>query len=83
MIQRIPQRTKDDCAICTVAMVMSQPYTYERVLKDSADFSMTTVDGKFLAWWEIYLVREGFEKAFGRLPTSTDFLTLMGMSEAS
>jgi hypothetical protein len=64
MIQRIPQRTKDDCAICAVAMVMGQPYTYERVLKDSADFPMTTAGGKSLAWWEIYLVREGFEKAY-------------------
>ena len=25
---------------------------------------MTTAGGKFLAWWEIYLDREGFEKAY-------------------
>jgi hypothetical protein len=25
---------------------------------------MSTPDGKFFAWWESYLVREGFEKAY-------------------
>jgi hypothetical protein len=64
MIDRIAQRTKDDCAICTVAMVMGEPYTYERVLTESAEFPMRTDGGKFLAWWEPYLARERFEKAY-------------------
>jgi hypothetical protein len=86
MIQRISQRTKDDCAICTVAMVMGQPYTYERVSKDSANFPTSTVGGKFLAWWETYLVLEGFEKAYRpfndlyRLPdTSGNVRGILGM----
>ena len=45
-------------------MVVGQPYSYEKVLRDSAQFPMTTAGGKFLAWWEIYLDREGFEKAY-------------------
>ena len=63
-IQRISQRTKDDCAICTIAMVMDQPYTYERVLRDSVTFPITAAGGKFLAWSETYLLREGFETAY-------------------
>jgi hypothetical protein len=61
MINRIPQRTKTDCAICVVAMVMGLPYTYERVLEDSYKYSQAATDGKFLAWWETYLHDEGFE----------------------
>ena len=52
MITRIPQRTKDDCTICVVAMVMGPPYTYERVLEDSSKYPKSTADGKFPAWWE-------------------------------
>jgi len=36
MITRIPQRTKNDRALCAVAMVMGHPYSYERVLQDPA-----------------------------------------------
>jgi hypothetical protein len=36
MIIRIPQRTQDDCVICTLAMVMGPPYSYERVVAESA-----------------------------------------------
>jgi hypothetical protein len=66
MIVRIPQRTKDDCAICAVAMVMGSSYSYERVLFDSNKYSKITVDGKFLAWWELYLRDEGFESIYCR-----------------
>jgi len=64
MIQRIPQRTKDDCAICTVAMVMGQPYTYERVLNDSARYPKLTENGRFICWWQFYLEHEGFQTAW-------------------
>jgi hypothetical protein len=40
MIRRIPQRTKDDRAICTVAMVMGLPYSYDRVLEDSHKYAL-------------------------------------------
>lgn len=66
MIVRIPQRTRDDCTICTVAMVMGAPYTYERVLADSDRYSKVSSDGKFLAWWEHYLGEEGFEGVYCR-----------------
>jgi hypothetical protein len=61
MIGRIPQRTKDDCAICTVAMVMGPPYSYECVLADGTKYSKISSDGKFSAWWETYFSDEGFE----------------------
>jgi hypothetical protein len=51
MITRIPQRTKDDCTICVVAMVMEPPYTYERVLEDSSKYPKSTLDRKFPACW--------------------------------
>lgn len=60
MIERIPQRSKTDCAICAVAMVMGQPYSYERVLSDSAKYTKISETGKFYAWWETYLRNEGF-----------------------
>ena len=64
MIVRIPQRGKLDCAICTVAMVMGFPYTYERVLSDSDRYPKVGSDGKFPAWWETYLHDEGFESIY-------------------
>ena len=64
MIVRIPQRTQDDCAICTVAMVMGPPYSYERVLADSANYPKISADGKFYAWWESYIREEGFESIY-------------------
>jgi hypothetical protein len=66
MLVRIPQRTQDDCTICTVAMVMGSPYSYERVLADSAKYPKTSSDGKFLAWWEPYFHDEGFEGMYCR-----------------
>lgn len=35
MMQKLSQRTHDDCTLCVVAMVMGPPYTYERVMQDS------------------------------------------------
>jgi hypothetical protein len=64
MIVRIPQRTQDDCAICTVAMVMGPPYSYERVLADSEKYPKVSSEGKFYAWWETYLRDEGFESIY-------------------
>jgi len=61
MIKRIAQRKKEDCAICAVAMVMGEPFSYERVLRDSARYPAETEDGKFQAWWERYLADEGFQ----------------------
>jgi hypothetical protein len=60
MIERIPQREMDDCAICVAAMVMGPPYNYERVLKDSAKYSKVDANGKFIGWWETYIIDEGF-----------------------
>lgn len=64
MIVRIPQRAQDDCAICTVAMVMGPPYDYERVLADSAKYPKINANGKFPAWWETYFCDEGFESIY-------------------
>ncbi len=61
MIARIPQRKQDDCTICTVAMVMGSPYSYERVLADSSKYPKVSSDGKFSVWWETYLADEGFQ----------------------
>jgi hypothetical protein len=66
MIVRIPQRTQDDCAICTVAMVMGPPYSYERVLAESGRFPKLSSEGKFFAWWETYFRDEGFDGAYCR-----------------
>jgi hypothetical protein len=64
VIKRIPQRTKTDCAICVVAMVMAHPYSYERVLNDSDRYTKISADGKFYAWWETYLRDEGFRTIY-------------------
>lgn len=77
MIARIPQRTHDDCIICAVAMVMGPPYTYERVLSDSATYPSISDDGKFLAWWENYLRDSGFQITYRQ------FLDLYDLPRAS
>jgi hypothetical protein len=41
-------------------MVMGHPYSYERVLRDSDKYAKNSNDGKFFAWWEPYLLDEGF-----------------------
>ena len=62
-----PQRTQDDCAICTVAMVMGPPYSYEQVLADSVKYPRITSDGKFFAWWETYFRDERFDSIYSTL----------------
>jgi hypothetical protein len=47
MIERIPQRGRQDCVICTVAMVMRPPFDYERVLLDSRRYPQITAEGKY------------------------------------
>jgi len=61
MIERIPQRSEDDCVICVVAMVMGAPYSYEKMLIDSQPYKKTCTDGTSIAWWERYLVDKGFQ----------------------
>ncbi len=66
MIIRIPQRAKEDCIVCAVAMVMGHPYDYKRILRDSINYSAISADGKFLPWWEGYLRDEGFQITYRR-----------------
>jgi hypothetical protein len=61
MISRIAQRTEDDCTICVIAMVMGPPYNYDRVQADSQKYPKLGSDGRFHAWWELYLREEQFE----------------------
>ena len=51
----VNQRQRDDCAICTAAMVMSYPY--EQVLEDRHQ-RYPRFDDK-TAWWEWYFQDEG------------------------
>lgn len=64
MILRIPQRKEDDCVICTVAMVMGPPYTYERVERDSERYEKVSAEGKFTEWWVTYLRDKGFDTCY-------------------
>ena len=87
MISRIRQRTKADCALCVVAMVMGQPYTYERVLADSLRYPKWDSDGKFPAWWETYLREQGFKAVYcscSQLPLISTFggnvVAVLGMN---
>lgn len=64
MIERIPQRENTDCAICVAAMAMGAPYSYERVLQDSQNYDKVSPNGKFYAWWEVYLRDEGFRGCY-------------------
>jgi len=54
-VVRIDQRTMDDCAICTVAMVLGD--TYEQVFADRWG-RYAQVDNK-TSWWELYFDEEG------------------------
>jgi hypothetical protein len=64
MLVRVPQRTSTDCAIAVVATVMGTPYSYERVLADSARYQRFTSDGQFSAWWETYFWDSGFPNQY-------------------
>jgi hypothetical protein len=41
LMEKISQRTEAGCVVCVLAMVMGQPYTYERVLQDSKKYPKT------------------------------------------
>jgi len=60
-MEKISQRTGDDCLICVLAMVMRPPYSYEKVLQDSKKYQQTNDRGRFLPWFADYLKDEGFE----------------------
>jgi hypothetical protein len=45
-------------------MVMGPPYSYERVLRDSAKYPQVLENVKFHAWWEPYLSAEGFRAVY-------------------
>jgi hypothetical protein len=60
-MERISQRTEDDCVTCVLAMVMGPPYNYERVLQDSRKYQKTDKERRGLAWWVDYLKEQGFE----------------------
>jgi hypothetical protein len=62
MIERIPQKTLDDCTTCVVAMVMG--YTYEQVLEDTRPYARRNADGKYLEWWVEYIQHKGLTVAF-------------------
>jgi hypothetical protein len=57
LVSRVPQRTRDDCVICTVAMALG--YSYKRVQSDSRAYPQLTEDGKFFEWWVGYMQDEG------------------------
>lgn len=80
MITRIPQRTKDDCTICVVAMVMGPPYTYERVLEDSSKYPKSTPDGKFRHGGKPICAIEGFDFRYCRFNGQAAFRPLPGGS---
>jgi hypothetical protein len=82
-MERISQRSQDDCAVCAVAMVIGPPYTYERVLRDSEKYPRTDSDGHFLAWWKDYLSDEGFEAEHMPFSDARSFSDLISIPEDS
>ncbi len=83
MMEKISQRTRDDCTICVVAMVMGPPYTYERVLQDSKKYQRTDNEGHGVAWWKDYLNDEGFEAEQRPLSDLRSFSDLASLPEDS
>ena len=83
MMEKISQRTADDCSICVLAMVMGQHYTYERVLEDSTSYSKTDDQGHFIPWWKNYLSDEGFEVEMRPLSDLKSFSDLKSLPEDS
>ena len=82
-MEKIPQRTEDDCVICVLAMVMGPPYNYERVLQDSKKYRQTEDKGRSVAWWKDYLEDEGFEIEHTPLSDSRSFSDLASLPENS
>jgi hypothetical protein len=78
-MEKVSQRTGDDCLICVLAMVMGPPYTYERVSRDSQKYRHTDDQGRFVAWFADYLRDEGFEaehRPISDLRTFSDLASL-------
>jgi hypothetical protein len=80
-MEKISQRTEDDCVICVLAMVMGSPYTYERVSEDSKKYRQTDDEGRFVAWWKEYLMDEGFDVEHRPLFDRRSFSDLMSLPE--
>src|SRR6266478_5876569 len=83
MMEKIPQRTKDDCTICVLAMVMGPPYNYERVLEDGKRYARTDSEGHTVAWWQNYLKDEGYEVEQKPLSDLRSFSDLVSIPEDS
>jgi hypothetical protein len=64
MIVRIPQRTKDDCLICVLAMIMGPLFPYERIVQDAQNYGYRNRDanGKFTDWWRTYFYDNGIDR---------------------
>lgn len=82
-MEKISQRTGDDCVICVLAMVMGPPYTYERVLQDSKKYRQTDDQGRFVAWFADYLKDEGFEVEHRPISDLRAFSDLASLPEGS
>jgi len=82
-MEKISQRTRDDCVVCVVAMVMEPPYSYERVLEDSKKYQQTDDQGRFVAWWADYLKDEGFEVEHRAMSDPTTFSDLASLPEGT
>jgi hypothetical protein len=83
MMEKISQRTHDDCTVCVVAMVMGPPYTYERVLRDSEKYPKADREGHGLAWWKDYLNDEGFQAELRPLSDPRSFSDLASLPDDS
>ncbi len=83
MMEKISQRTEDDCVVCVLAMVMGPPYTYERVLEDSKKYPRRDVEGRTIAWWIDYLKNKGFEIELRPLLDLRSFSDLASIPEDS
>lgn len=82
-MEKISQRTGDDCVICVLAMVMGPPYTYEKVLQDSKKYRQTDDRGRFLPWFADYLRDEGFEVEHRPMTDPRTLSDLASLPEAS
>jgi hypothetical protein len=83
MMEPLSQRTPDDCAVCSVAMVMGAPSSYERVSLDATRFPKVDDRGYALAWWKDYLEQEGFEVAHELLEDPRRFSDLSVLPDGS
>jgi hypothetical protein len=84
-MEKISQRTSEDCLICVLAMVMGPPYTYERVLEDSKKYRRAGDEGLTMARSKDYLNNEGFEvenRPLSDLRTFSDLASLPSNSRA-